>query len=491
MRTGRYVYFSSSRELVKVSKVRGPVTAAMLSSVCINRICPVGSGSIVQDHVVVSFPWHRNAGKVPARCVAHSRTLSYSKMLQTAKDAGFAGYGGVGDVMPLTPESGIARVLENSFHGIGSFGVFASTIVPSRFGFGAEAEGHRTPFEVGQWAVPSHMLSCRNFRTLLLGIEADEITSLRSHFVTMYGHVNAQGTRPVRSSVNLSHRQNQGATGEVEIRGHQRLEPGAPTQSSVRSMELLSLSAENSGVAPITEAEAFRGARTTGIGSNPQPPPPFAMGAPRAETNVTAMGEVRGGPSSQKGGRDIGSLPAFGSSGLLLPIQPQMDVPRTQAFSSAVDEALKVGPSSVVDTIEAAVSVDPVASSPGVHTGATSALVAPGGPSSGITPASGGGRVQEGGEKKSEVVSVSPPTFKKTLPAPTKNEIVIRNRISAQRSNEKRRRKIEATRTELAYLRTTYLPQLQHRRGSLLTENQTLRQRFMEKYQQQGIESFF
>lgn len=82
-------------------------------------------------------------------------------------------------------------------------------------------------------------------------------------------------------------------------------------------------------------------------------------------------------------------------------------------------------------------------------------------------------------------------TFKKTLPAPTKSEIVIRNRISAQRSNEKRRRKIEATKLELAYLKTSYLPQLEVKRGCLISENQSLRLKFMERYQQSDIDSFF
>lgn len=82
------------------------------------------------------------------------------------------------------------------------------------------------------------------------------------------------------------------------------------------------------------------------------------------------------------------------------------------------------------------------------------------------------------------------PPFKKTLPAPTKSEIIIRNRISAQRSNEKRRRRIEHTKMELAYLKS-YLPTLQRRKGCLLEENQSLKVRFMERYRESDMESFF
>ncbi|KAI0564093.1 hypothetical protein FGB62_30g346 [Gracilaria domingensis] len=82
------------------------------------------------------------------------------------------------------------------------------------------------------------------------------------------------------------------------------------------------------------------------------------------------------------------------------------------------------------------------------------------------------------------------PPFKKTLPAPTKSEIVIRNRISAQRSNEKRRRRIENTKMELAYLKA-YLPSLEQRKGCLIEENQSLKLRFIQRYREADIESFF
>lgn len=82
-------------------------------------------------------------------------------------------------------------------------------------------------------------------------------------------------------------------------------------------------------------------------------------------------------------------------------------------------------------------------------------------------------------------------SHRKALPTPTKSEIVIRNRISAQRSNEKRRKKIEETRTQLHYLKLTYLPHLEKIQAMLKAENEQLKLKFMEKYQANDISSFY
>ena len=153
-------------------------------------------------------------------------------------------------------------------------------------------------------------------------------------------------------------------------------------------------------------------------------------------------------------------------------------------------DALDV-PGSVVDSIEAVVSEQRPSSEEikrsGTDTPGSYTSPAPSVPN---TPKNTNNESSKTASQKPQE-SYTSQTFKKTLPAPTKDEIVIRNRISAQRSNEKRRRKIEATKSELAYLKNTYLPQLEHKRGSLISENQTLRLKFMEKYQESDIESFF
>lgn len=497
LRIGKYVYFPASRELLKVSKVRGPLTAATLSSLCINRICPVGNGGFVQDHVMASFSSQHGATKAPAQCLVHSRTLSFSKMVQTAKDAGFEGYGGVEDGVPLVGDDGSPRILENSFFGLGGFGVFASAIVPSRLGFGAQSEGSETPFSVGHWAIPSHSLGCRNMQTLLLGMDANEITSLRRQFATTYGLVGTQVARPAPGGVSPPSSQTQGIAAERGLHGYPRMEAtGGFNQTSVRSMELLSLSAEHpefgqKGIVPSHEAQVLKEVRSVGMVSNPQTAPYTGSGQ-RIEPNVVVSEEVQAGPSTKKPSGVTPSMPGYAATSLMLPIQPHLTTARAHTFNAPVEEALKVQPpSSVVESIEAVVAAQraPSTSEEQITASPSAAAVTP--QSASFGTAALGGEIQPGETKKPEIPAVPTSTFKKTLPAPTKNEIVIRNRISAQRSNEKRRRKIENTKKELAFLRSTYLPQLQHRKGSLLSENQHLRQEFMQRYHHQEIESFF
>lgn len=105
-----------------------------------------------------------------------------------------------------------------------------------------------------------------------------------------------------------------------------------------------------------------------------------------------------------------------------------------------------------------------------------------------ITGAGTGDNAGKGDETDSNMDNKSQ---RKALPTPTKSEIVIRNRISAQRSNEKRRKKIEETRTQLNYLKLTYLPHLEKLQAMLKAENEQLKLKFMEKYQANDISSFY
>jgi hypothetical protein len=59
---------------------------------------------------------------------------------------------------------------------------------------------------------------------------------------------------------------------------------------------------------------------------------------------------------------------------------------------------------------------------------------------------------------------------------PSPSEIVMRNRISAQKSNEKRRRRIEGWRAELDRLKTVVLPRLQVAEKALREQNDQVRQ---------------
>lgn len=491
LRTGKYVFFPSSRELLKVSKVRGPPNAAELASVCINRTSVVGHGVFVQEHAMVSFSWQDDATSVPEQYVVHSRTLSLCKMVESAERLGLQGE----SVTLMGQTTGGMNFLENSFYGLGPFGVFASTIVPSRLGFGAQAKGNESVrFSTGNWAVPQHALKCNDIQILHLGIEAKEIASLRSHFVAAYGHVSAQLLRQAPCDVSNDLPENQAVPSEGVMYRQQRPQMAQNlNQSSVRSMELLTFSTEGNvygqkGTVP--RDETGKESKATGGARNVPSPVPFTMGVQRLDANMAVNEGMRRREATKQGAGVTSSLSAFAATPLILPIQRQLKVAGAQTFSSSVGEGMKAAPSNVVDSIEAVVAAQQLSSSSGgMRAPSPSVAYSPPGVSFPAGLSTGGTR---GGEmKQQENSSMSPPAFKKTLPAPTKNEIVIRNRISAQRSNEKRRRKIEATKNELAFLRTTYLPQLEHRRGSLLSENHNLRLNFMEKYLQHDIESFY
>lgn len=497
LRTGKYVYFPSSRELLKVSKVRGPPNATDLASVCIGRTSLVGHGVFVQDHAMVSFSWQDGATNVPEQYVVHSRTLSFCKMVQSAEEAGFTGYGGTGGAVGVMGQAtGEMNFLENSFYGLGPFGVFASTIVPSRLGFGAQAEGNGSlRFSIGNWAVPQHALMCSDIQILHLGIDAKEIGSLRSHFVAAYGHVSAQLLRQAPCDVSNDMTKNQAVTTEGVLYRQQRPQMAENlNQSSVRPMELLSLSTESSAYvqkSTVARDETGKESKTRGGTRNVPSTVPFAIGVRRLDPNIMLNESVRRREVTKKGDGAASSPSAYAATPLILPIQRQLKVAGAQGYSSSFGEGMKAAPSNVVDSIEAVVAAQQVSSSSGDRMRAASPSVAYSPPDASFPAGLPAGGARGGELKQQDVSRTSPPAFKKTLPAPTKNEIVIRNRISAQRSNEKRRRKIEATKNELAFLRTTYLPQLENRRGALLSENHNLRLKFMEKHLQREIESFY
>lgn len=68
------------------------------------------------------------------------------------------------------------------------------------------------------------------------------------------------------------------------------------------------------------------------------------------------------------------------------------------------------------------------------------------------------------------------------LPEPSPSDVVMRNRISAQRSNEKRRKQHHLVKMEVAYHHDRTIPTLKMRQMLLLRENEQLRSSFATKY---------
>lgn len=491
---GKYVYCSQSRELIKVSKVQGPPSSTSWLSICINRTNVVGNGMFIKDYIMISFPWQSSSTSVPSQCVVHSRTLSFHKLSQTAQQAGLTGhYQDTEYVSAAVNSSADLGVSEHSFYGLGAFGVYECVLVPSKLSAGMSAERNEPPsLSFGAWAVPEHCAFCRGHQVLHMGVFANETAWLRSQFLHMYSQSNSIA-RPLPTN-----------DPSVSFDENSQTERDDATSRGAQSRGVVDvISAQRENVCNYSPRQTVY--RAKGVSSDFE----YSKEVPATDPTVTVSTSSTGRFPTNRHVRDAhtieetenrreittdtvgttSNLPPDISTSVMLPIQCQMSAVARQEFHTRVEEALEAVPGSIVDSIDAVVtgqrtSTEDVKRSgtntPGSYSSPVASLPTTPRTSSDSRP----------GTKRPDS-SYTPHTFKKTLPAPTKSEIVIRNRISAQRSNEKRRRKIEVTKSELAYLKSTYLPQLELKQGSLVSENQSLRLKFMEQYHESDIDSFF
>lgn len=537
-RLGKYVYCSDTQQLVKVSKVPTSSPSAASSTVLIQKMVLVSRNMVVNDFVTASFPCFDETNYQPlAQYLVHSRTLSFHTLVQTAQRAGFSGY--VDDVPTLSssdeePHRDLG-VLENSFYGVGTFGVYDGSIVPCKFPPGARGDDYTsyTPQPAfGVWAIPEHLSVCPAMQMIHLGLSQEENSMLRAQFVQAIGQISHRSSispsigtnqnlfQPSRHDASgLDHDEQQqcindredGSSADYPLRQHQGIamnrenernrigqslseipvHSATPMTVMFEAQELndgrLSDEKESVGEDHATgtrEKQALnvevdqrygRGGSNTAVEVLEQEvssPPPMED---QIEAVVPSHRNLSGrSPLSKPLGTLTSSPPSaqVATSNYINVFGPNPSAALVQLstpVTTATQAPLQVG---VTPTTGTATFVQPAA-----------VLV------KGIAPA-GFPAPLESSAGKEENAGPSSKLVKKTLPAPTRSEIVIRNRISAQRSNEKRRRKIEATKSELAFLKTTLLPQLEHRRVALATENQTLRISFMQKYQE-NIETFF
>lgn len=483
MRTGKYVYGQQPRELITISKARVPASTSNLVTACISRTCLVGNGMFIKDDVMVSFPWQNYSGRIPDQHITHSRTLSFHKLLQTAHQAGIEGHVCQTDASSLSGGSSSNFPLsESSFQGLGAFGLYDVVLVPPKLSFGAQAHGDDTPeLSFGIWAVPQHSSVCQGHQFLFLGMFAGDLVAMRSQFAHIYGHSYAQRQR---------HHVHNDVSSGLDDTPHLAIENiiSSGRRSVVRESSSQGLHAYNGDPLSYGEKNIVPNYASLPMVVNTPTPVHFPTGSPQQVESTVMSSDARNRDYAAEATAAATSVP-LGVSALVLPMQRQLAVGSGQSFHTGVEDALEEVPSSVVESIDAAVGAQ--TSSTSADRGQTSPpSIKFASPVVSYAPVLSGAAVTGATAKPTPPVSLNSNTFKKTLPAPTKNEIVIRNRISAQRSNEKRRRKIEATKNELAYLKSTYLPQLEHRKGTLISENQTLRLRFMERYES-DIESFF
>lgn len=472
-----------------VSKVRGPASATSLLTACINRTCLVGAGMFVKDDVMASFSWQTYSGRVPEHYIVHSRTLSFYKLVQTAHQAGIEGHVSRNELGSLGENKSDFPVSDSSFLGLGTFGIFDVALVPSKLSPGAQSSGEETPsLSCGTWAIPDHTAICSKPQLLFLGMFPTDLAAMRAQFVQTYGHGSAQVQRQSHGEAagGLEEGQqlaieNVMSSGRRPLLSRERL-----SQVMQRSRDAHGYSADPISYGDKNVVPSFASLPvvvTAPISSTVQ----YHTGSSQQLDTSMITAETRNRDYTAETAPAPATMPLGGAGSLVLPLQRQIAVATGQPFHGGTEEGLEEVPSSVVESIDAAVAAQ--ASSPTGdrrQQGAAGMKFAPPVVSYGAVPTSAG---VPGNVVKPQPVSTS--SFKKALPAPTKNEIVIRNRISAQRSNEKRRRKIEATKNELAFLKSTYLPQLEQKKGILINENQSLRLRLMTRYPENDFESFF
>ena len=552
VRIGKYVYCSTTRDLLKVSKVRGPPSSSGLLSTCITRTVLVVNGMFINDFVMLSFPWQSPVDTVPLQCILHSRTFVFYKMLQTAESADFPGH-----------VHNSTTLLAHSFYGLTAFGVYEPALVPAQLSPGMRCDTAQIPLSLGSWAVPEYFTMSRASRLFFMGMFQDEILSLRSQFVRRYtqsplpqpiSHHQFDETATSPSSRTQQQPQPQPQPQQQQPQQPQVLQQQSPhtshqqhyahqqqqqqqqqhqqTQQQSQHQHEQQQQAQQHHSTPTRRLSQRRShpAQSTIIATQPltsQRPvsyPSISYGRYGYDKgSATLSGDINVSssflPRHTAPQISVDNIPNSSlqhstqhSSVLLqnpMPLQQQLS---TSHFQASIEPSLhEAVPSSMVESIDAAVNVrgpddtgkhGSVANTT-VGTAMATPVVSPTTPPA-TTAASRKASKRKVSPMAGNVVAESPsptsqppaqpspgPLVKKTLPAPTKNEIVIRNRISAQRSNEKRRQKIEKTKKTLAYLKNTYLPQLQTKRDTLFTENRSLRLKFIEKYHETDIDSYF
>lgn len=524
-RIGRYVYCTDSHQLLRVSKVCGPLSASHLSSVIINKTAVFNDIMFVCDYVMASFAWTKHDSFVhpPARYIVHSRSFSFQKLVHGLPRANLSGrLDGLPFISPLTDTDDDLSSLDNSFFGLATFGVYEATLVPTGIPPDAQTDNPEVPLSTGKWAVPDHCNVCRTYQTFHLGLLRNETSALKAQFAQAFTPANnAAPIRPISAPAAISFTEALPYGERNDTRGTETLSIGPRTDDS------LAFAVGNDYGQRCGNGGTGGGGsdnRTGGGGGGVQALETAPLTISRQMTNsMIGTGQNTLHMVTSSTGHD-GIEKDVTTDGT--DMIKTGTAPLQQFHTTSVDDVLNDVPSTVVDSIDAVVqnsqNVAQARSGAGGFNGtAAMAFVSDGkegakltaiennaaftGPQEGTdsTPSEGkqakhvidnGGHgisASDSMSKENETMSMITKPFKRTLPAPTKSEIVIRNRISAQRSNEKRRRKIEATKSELAYLKMTYLPHLELRRGTLISENEGLRLRFMEKYHENEIDSFF
>lgn len=457
---GRYTYSSVPGELFKCTRLVG--TNPSSPTVAVSRIIIVNPTVFLLDTVIVSFRY-ASFNAIPDNMLLHSRHFSCHNLSA-----------------PLSSPSGT----EGSFLGLSDFGVYDTLILPYRVPPGMQQV---EPSPLLQ-AAPPHFERCPSPRSILTHVMHGDIDSLQASFVQLIA-VDTRISAPMRALDTFAQTGLNELSQRVTIPLQQAQQPYiSPSTQPVQLAQQLSLPAQllHHGDDPTNSMT-----NTTHQYQDCRVPADIRVPSPHVSAQHVPQRLMQ-----STGMHDNHTIPTRNIPSSVVHVAPQVipssdaDLSTTLALREAAHHAGHVPQRVLLGSaadISSTVRVNEVvAGMPRV--------------SSRVLPANSANTSSSIGfpevtENASTIVKKPPneqavPPFKKTLPAPTKSEIIIRNRISAQRSNEKRRRRIEHTKMELAYLKS-YLPTLQRRKGCLLEENQSLKVRFMERYRESDVESFF
>eukprot|EP00178_Gracilaria_changii_P018516 TRINITY_DN52_c0_g1_i1.p1 TRINITY_DN52_c0_g1~~TRINITY_DN52_c0_g1_i1.p1 ORF type:complete len:659 (+),score=63.48 TRINITY_DN52_c0_g1_i1:205-1977(+) len=460
---GRYTYSSAPGELFKCARVEG--TTPSNPTVTISRLILVNRSIFLLDTVVVSFRYPTLTA-VPEDILLYSRHFSFHKL--------------------ATPLSHSA-VGDGSFHGLAAFGAYDSLPLPWRIPPGMRQVD--SPHAVR--TVPDHTSICHTPRSMLVGIRQDLLQRLRASYLRLVA-ADVHLSLPMRTmdtfvpprTDTAAHRRT------VSAQHHQ---PTPYVSQPSQPNQLAQQFSFPTQLMPGADDQINQSESTT------RPYVDCRMDVSRVPSEIPNSSTRLNAPQRllpNNAMHDGTTFPGRDMAPNIAHVNPQL-MPNTDAdLSSTVtvrESGHRARQSSQRILLGSGTDVTPT-----VHVNE----VVAGMPrmSSRVLPANSANTsssiiFNEATGNTATIVNKPPSEqpvlpFKKTLPAPTKSEIVIRNRISAQRSNEKRRRRIENTKMELRFLKAI-LPTLEQRKGCLVEENQSLRLRFIQRYREADIESFF
>lgn len=486
---GKYIMCARTREVVKIYSSASESSGTL----SIDRSVMVSDGVFLRDFIKVSIPPSHPPETVPGTFTVATRTT----VLHTRADApdvdGEASveYDASSDLPPFAllemSDQTAAEVAINPSYGFSGFGSYRMAFTQSLAGVNVAGDGVSTRPSLGlPWTPPAHCAVCPAPVWSLQKLNRKEAADLRGLFHKAYVEAPALRAR-VGRTMSLP-----GAGGAL---GGQR--QAAENENRIDS--LLQMSMTNRNSAPANLSLPVGQATAGGVSSS------FVSASiPKARVLQSSHVQSALVPPSLS--------PTTLAQTALAPVQLSSPTlaPSPLATPSLAPGTLVQSPVAQGSHSQASL-LRPAASpySPLVPRMSPHVNLAPGdmadnrnfGVRQMLSSNTKPGNISSPFPLQAAVLSVAPPASavptrtkrggKYVLPAPTESDVVMRNRISAQRSNDKRRRKMEAMKNEVAVLHDKVLPKLELQLESLKTENVHLRTKVKDLFDLPQLVSFY